>query len=368
MGKAVEMSIECMDTMGLDTLSKIELAGRICYNSEDKIVRQVPDNLIGTCGGCKYAVKIEEPCIKGHKIWADNKERKCEDWKSYATAEGFIRGIINSGHESVIEHEGMVLECRDRNWFMEEYLLIAEAMPFYPMLFISRSNYDSVVISGDFRAFRDVVRYGGDLDITNGINSILFWEYKMFYDESKQSKIFDKPVSEEMIYFNKLDYICTTSEYAVNEKYYDGEKDMKKHGTLTFRVDNVSRATTHQLVRHRIAAYSQRSQRYCGESDFDYVIPPDMDNMSDKTGVDGNEFRDDMEYDARAYRYYKMYGCKKEDARYVLPNAACTSIVISATLNEWKHMVKVRTDMKAQWEIREVLNRIDNMIKEIIKE
>jgi len=121
-----------------------------------------------------------------------------------------------------------------------------------------------------------------------------------------------------------------------------------EHAYATFRISDVSRAMTHQLVRHRLLSVSQKSQRYVSESTFGWVVPPDV------SGDDQPEFARDMATIRDMYTKWKKKGLKSEDARFVLPNACTTELVVSANFREWRHVFQVRCHRRAQWEIREV--------------
>lgn len=155
-----------------------------------------------------------------------------------------------------------------------------------------------------------------------------------------------------------------------------GHDSVLEHASATFRISGVSRALTHQLVRHRICSFSQQSQRYVNEKQFDYVIPPSiyaMDRISDRKDEEGftiyssyiTEFQDDMEKIQAMYDKWKSYGLKNEDARFVLPNACCSEIVVSANFREWRHIFSVRCDKHAQWEIRVMAMEILEQISQI---
>lgn len=125
-----------------------------------------------------------------------------------------------------------------------------------------------------------------------------------------------------------------------------GHESPLEHASATFRIRNCSRAMTHQLVRHRLMSVSQQSQRYVDEEAFAYVVPESIPAER----VD--DFRRDMETIQQMYRKWRRRGLKKEDARFVLPNACVSEIVVSANFREWRHIFLLRTSRKAQWEIR----------------
>jgi thymidylate synthase (FAD) len=141
-----------------------------------------------------------------------------------------------------------------------------------------------------------------------------------------------------------------------------GHESVIEHVCFTFRVEGVSRALTHQLVRHRIASYSQRSQRYVKETESSY-IKPDFSYLSDEPEGNGlfkyvpraeaeKLFTESMD---RTWEYYRMLlklGVKPEDARFVLPNACETKIIITMNARELRHFFTLRMSKHAQWEIR----------------
>jgi thymidylate synthase (FAD) len=121
-----------------------------------------------------------------------------------------------------------------------------------------------------------------------------------------------------------------------------------EHAYATFRIRNGSRAMTHQLVRHRLMAVSQQSQRYVDERQFEYVVPETM------PAEFLQDFHNDMKAIQAMYQKWRDRGLKKEDARFVLPNACTSEIVVSANFREWRHIFRLRLSKKAQWELRNV--------------
>jgi len=129
-----------------------------------------------------------------------------------------------------------------------------------------------------------------------------------------------------------------------------------EHVSFTFGIEGISRACSHQLVRHRVASYSQQSQRYVRETEFDYVIPETIkaDKELRKT------FESFMKKAQKAYDEM-IAGLEgrgvtgenaSQDARFILPNAAETKIVVTMNARELLHFFRVRCCNRAQWEIR----------------
>lgn len=158
-----------------------------------------------------------------------------------------------------------------------------------------------------------------------------------------------------------------------------------EHISFTFAVEGVSRTLTHQLVRHRLASFSQQSQRYVKLDDFKYIIPPAIEKNENAKKL----FEEAMENDRQTYMkiteelfktHYeenikKGYSEKKserdatktsiEDARYVFPNACETKIVVTMNARELMHFFSVRTCNRAQWEIREMAIEMLRLVKEV---
>jgi len=138
-----------------------------------------------------------------------------------------------------------------------------------------------------------------------------------------------------------------TADVLLKKLLKSGHESPFEHAYATFRLSGVSRAMTHQLVRHRLMAVSQKSQRYVSEKGFEVVIPPSVpeEHLDD--------FKADMETIRQMYAKWKARGLRNEDARFVLPNACATELVLSANFREFRHIFRVRCSPHAQWEIRE---------------
>lgn len=130
-----------------------------------------------------------------------------------------------------------------------------------------------------------------------------------------------------------------------------GHASVIEHASFTFSLEDVSRAMTHQLVRHRIASYTQQSQRYVTYDTLEkYVTPPSItDNDEAK-----KTFDDALEKISETYQKLLKIGIPKEDARFILPNAAKTNIIVTMNARELRHFFNLRCCARAQWEIIEV--------------
>ena len=133
-----------------------------------------------------------------------------------------------------------------------------------------------------------------------------------------------------------------------------------EHISFTFAIEGVSRVLSHQLVRHRIGvSYSQKSQRYVKEDQFDYIIPPSIK----KNPAGEKIFRDQMAQIQAAYNELLKI-VPAEDARYVLPNATETKLVVTYNARSLLHFFELRCCQRAQWEIRQLA---DLMLREVRK-
>ena len=134
-----------------------------------------------------------------------------------------------------------------------------------------------------------------------------------------------------------------------------------EHCSFTFGIEGVSRALTHQLVRHRIASYDQRSQRYCSEGNAECVIPPSIK----KNQYAAAEYTKLMSSIWQTYNQLAAWSIPKEDARMVLPNACETKILVTMNARALYHFFNLRCCTRAQWEIREMA---DQMLKILQKD
>jgi thymidylate synthase (FAD) len=133
-----------------------------------------------------------------------------------------------------------------------------------------------------------------------------------------------------------------------------------EHVSFTFAVEGVSRTLTHQLVRHRIASYSQKSQRYVREDAFEYIVPPTVAENPEAERV----FREQMENIRKSYQVLRGM-VHQEDARYVLPNACETKVVFTMNARSLHHFFTLRCCNRAQWEIRQLAEAIYKEVKKV---
>lgn len=170
----------------------------------------------------------------------------------------------------------------------------------------------------------------------------------------------------------KLD---TANERNMLSAVKSGHYSILEHLPMTFLVEDVSRALTHQLVRHRIASYSQESQRYCKiDTNEDWYITPKTVSSSDKQkNVYSNEWvRNALDsYDSAMsvikdiYKGLIAIGIPIEDARMILPNATKTKIIVTLNARSFIEQCQKRLCNKSQWEIKEMYRLMKEAIKDI---
>ncbi|MDR1960785.1 MAG: FAD-dependent thymidylate synthase [Gracilibacteraceae bacterium] len=145
----------------------------------------------------------------------------------------------------------------------------------------------------------------------------------------------------------------------VEKLYKMGHLSTFEHASFQFSVDGVSRALSHQLVRHRIASYAQRSQRYVRETGFSFVTPPSVRENPEAL----RRFQAAMEFLRDGYEALARE-VPPEDARYILPNACATSLLVTMNARALLHFFELRACTRAQWEIRELARRMLALARE----
>jgi thymidylate synthase (FAD) len=156
-----------------------------------------------------------------------------------------------------------------------------------------------------------------------------------------------------------------------------GHESPIEHISFTFAVEGVSRSLTHQLVRHRIASYSQQSQRYVKLSQFEYVVPPEIEMDEDARKI----YIEAMEHSQKSYALladrlknsYILQGMSNasaekkaiEDARYVFPNACETKVIFTMNARSLMNFFRHRCCNRAQWEIRSLAERMLGEVKKV---
>lgn len=199
------------------------------------------------------------------------------------------------------------------------------------------------------------------LDVTRDAVALIYAACRQCYSPKFAGELFDE----------KTEKPAKQKEF-IAKVVASGHESPLEHVKFTFAIEGVSRALTHQLVRHRIASYSQQSQRYVKEVDFDYIVPPSIaaDDELKK------EFIQTMTLIQTSYNKilesFKTKGktgeLANQDVRFVLPQAAETKIVVTMNCRELTHFFHQRCCTRAQWEIKRLADRMLEIVTESLPE
>lgn len=273
---------------------KIEYAGRVCYKSQDKI--------------------------------------------SDESYERFIKGIVNRGHTSVLEHERKMFAVTEEYWlkFWQHLFARSDKSRYFNITSSKEGNY--VYVSGNIRAWYELTKEESDdfKEDREIISAFLAKDYPYIFSRNEAIRL----PTDVVFYGTEAEKMCG---------------DLTKHKAYTFEIVG-SRSFTHQIVRHRSLSFSQESQRYCNYSGnkFNHSI----------RFIKCDAFDDDI-LQTIEDAYFKAIdnGAKPEDARQILPNCAASTIVVTGTLEDWKKFLHLRVDEHAQKEIREVAESIMSYLR-----
>ena len=187
------------------------------------------------------------------------------------------------------------------------------------------------------------------ISIPENLLDVIYTACRTCYSADGAVEIFKNITSDNDKKLSLIKRIIASGHYSTIE-----------HIQITFAINNISRAATHQLVRHRHMSFSQKSQRYVKEADFDYVIPASIQ----KDPVLSDKFEKQMNEISKLYNEFVESGIKKEDARSILPNACASSIVCSLNLRELIHLANLRLCTRAQLEIRQAVKKMCDLVIE----
>ena len=188
------------------------------------------------------------------------------------------------------------------------------------------------------------------ISIPDNLLDIVYTACRTCYSADGAVEIYENHTNDKDKMLSLIKKVISSGHYSTIE-----------HIQLTFAINNISRAATHQLVRHRHMSFSQKSQRYVREkSEFDYVIPSAIEANKELC----KKFEQFMQDTAGLYQEFIQNGVKSEDARSILPNATVSSIVTSLNLRELIHLANLRLCTRAQLEIRMVVKKMCALVEE----
>ena len=144
----------------------------------------------------------------------------------------------------------------------------------------------------------------------------------------------------------------------------NGHTSILEHAIVTFEIDDISRTCSHQLVRHRMASYTQASQRYIKEDSVSFVVPPKVKDNKDANNI----FIGAKIESEQAYHDLISLGIPAEDARFILSQASSTSIVVTMNVRSLFNFFSLRQDDHAQWEIRQLAFEMEKVLSDYSSE
>ena len=292
----VPPSYEILSELDEQSLAlRIELCGRLCYKSEDKI--------------------------------------------SEESAPGFIGNILKHGHNSVAEMAAITLEV-----MVEKESLASQLFARLPKyITVDRPEKTVLLISGSVRAFRELYLEHSDLKIVKAITSFLLQRHPLFFEDITPERGI---VRQDGVMVRKL-YLSEVENLPVEV--------MARHRSIAVKFI-VNRAVTHEMVRHRPCSFLQESQRYCRYSQdkfgnqVTFVKPLFYDEGSEEYKV----WCEAMEETEKLYLKL-LETSSPQAARTVLPNSCKTELIVYANLVQWLHMFKLRCARGADPSMREVM-------------
>jgi thymidylate synthase (FAD) len=140
----------------------------------------------------------------------------------------------------------------------------------------------------------------------------------------------------------------------------NGHMSIIEHNVFVFYISGISRSCSHQLVRKRIASFSQQSQRYVSAENFEYVVP----NSVEKS-IFADEYKELIQQNLSLYQKMTESGITKEDARYVLPNSTTTQLIVSMNAHSLVDFFVRRICTRSQWEIRKLAEKMLDEVKRV---
>ena len=270
----------------------------------------------------------------------------------------FLRKIIlQNGHKSIAEHVGAGLMMLESSSTILNY--IGHVPELARGLQILKLDYDEVtILSGNIRMWMELIDALGvyhSSDISHALSPL--------YPELIESAKYPKDNNKLITPFKTN--LAATKEFKdtlimVDGFKLNGDLDIEKHTLVTFKITG-SRSMTHQLARHRRPVYSQESQRYINYTKkgagVDFILPESLnDVMKDRVG----RIVTDLE------RYYNELDVAPEDKRCILPNATASTVYMTTTISDWRHIIKARTDPHAQEEIRSIFKLIEKQLDNLL--
>lgn len=282
----------------------------------------------------------------------------------FATAPKFIDKLMEVGHYDVIEHAAAEFLVSGMN-YEETATDIAKLLYIEPYIRVADyANGRGVTFSANMRVWRNLhyiesttlclpekLKFLANQDgVGQYLASIAPNMFSMYASTEKSRNDYDALLSASQS-ANPVAPITTSTGAVVTLLGYNISLN-PKNNHATFQIDNVSRAFTHQHVRHRLFSHSQESHRYVDMSDAKFIMPTGLSPEQEQIFADANN------QIVSIYRQLRKSGVRKEDARAILPTSVSTRIITSGYMDSWNHYLHLRKDKAAQTEIRHVAESV----------
>ncbi len=274
---------------------------------------------------------------------------------SMGNAPDFIAVRIREGHTDILEHGWISLSVErpginaETEFYRKCKYLVADSDP---------SDHARMLISGNFRAWLDSFGHNDDV-----IGECAIVAPTIFRPESPPAVTLHSATSYD-IKQRQIGQARVSLLAIHNPPLLDLPQDRRDvHRSATFLVEGVSRTCSHQFVRHRLGSFSQESQRYVdlAKGGWQAVIPPAIAENPEASAA-LSEF---WEMAEKKYAQLRALGIRKEDARFLLPNATETRFVVTMSMFGWKDFLRQRDTKKAQWEIHAVAQMVRGLLQEV---
>ena len=303
--KVIPASFEILDSLDQQSMAvRIELCGRLCYKSEDKITE--------------------------------------------SSAEPFIKGIIKHGHNSVMEMAALSVKVTYESESLATQFF--QIIPKY--LFVDRPEKKELLLTGTVRAFRELYQNNPGVKMVKAISAFLAEQHPLFFFDlvPKRGWVPQSGVIVEKIPLAEIDALAADL--------------LAKHRYIAVKFIT-NRAVTHEIVRHRPCTFLQESQRYCRYSDskfgnqVTFIKPMFFEENSEQYTL----WEKAMEDTEKIYLEL-LETSSPQAARTVLPNSCKTELIVYANLLEWFHIFRLRTSKAAEPSMREVMNPLLETFKQ----
>ena len=192
------------------------------------------------------------------------------------------------------------------------------------------------------------------LTMTPDAEALVYSAAKQCTSSDDAADVFEWATTHEDCAMLGMEYVSDEDQHKLIRRVINsGHTSILECVSFSFAISGISRACSHQLVRHRVGcSYAQQSQRYVKADDFEYVVPPSVTNCKVYMDNAGAVWDEAMHHARIAYEALIARGIQPEDARFVLPNACATKIVVTMNCRALLHFFEERCCNRSQWEIR----------------